>query len=340
MQSNAEPPEGSSRPDDNAPREPEEGEQESVSPARDRPDPSERREPSERDDLVEGGDGVDEVDDAGGADDGKDVADVPTVQVTGGLDGIPASTEPARSAPGEAPTATPLGHVLPTISPSPVPPPRRDLAGNLVFGTGTAIGLIVAVAVAVAGVLIHLGMVFLHVAPSNTLSRQHSSAVDGYIYPEFEQNWKLFAPNPLQHNIAVHARVETREGSGGVERGDWVNLTEYDADHIRGNLLPSHTAQNELRRAWDFFSGSHDADDKPTGPRGELSEAYIKRIAVLRLSEHEGVNPRDIHRIQVRSATTPVQPPSWSGEKIKDKTEYRTLPWWTVTETDVPEAAR
>jgi len=35
--------------------------------------------------------------------------------------------------------------------------------------------------------------VFLHVAPPNTLSNEHAAAVSDYIYPEFEQNWKLFA---------------------------------------------------------------------------------------------------------------------------------------------------
>lgn len=119
-----------------------------------------------------------------------------------------------------------------------------------------------------------------------------------------------------------------------------MDLTAFDAENIRGNLLPSHTAQNELRRAWDFFSGSHDAQNEPTGPRGLLSEAYVKRIAMLRLAEHRGLDPSTVQRIQLRSATTPVQPPPWSGETVKEETKYRTLHWWPVTGADVPEAAQ
>ena len=225
-------------------------------------------------------------------------------------------------------------------APAPLPPPARDAEGNLVLRTGSAAVLIAVAAIAAAVVLIHLGMVFLHVAPPNTVSNKHSSAIDGYIYPEFEQNWKLFAPNPLQQNVAVQVRVETRTKDGNLTRGDWINLTAFDAEHIRGNLLPSHTAQNELRRAWDFFNGSHDSENKPTGPRGELSEAYVKRIAMLRLGQEKGVDTRSVQRLQLRSATTPVQPPSWTNETVEDETKYRTLPWWNVTDADVPEAVR
>lgn len=42
----------------------------------------------------------------------------------------------------------------------------------------------------------HALAAFLFVAPSNTIMKDHGPAIRGYIYPEFEQNWKLFAPNP------------------------------------------------------------------------------------------------------------------------------------------------
>ncbi|MBB1255954.1 DUF5819 family protein [Streptomyces alkaliterrae] len=216
----------------------------------------------------------------------------------------------------------------------------RGPDGFLVLRPGGAVVLVGAVALLLAGILAHLGMVFLHVAPPNALSRQHGKAIDGWIYPEFEQNWKLFAPNPLQQNVSVHVRVETRDDSGALRRGAWVNLTAFDAENIRGNLVPSHTAQNELRRAWDFFTNSHDSENRPTGTRGELAEAYLKRIAMLRLTERRGVDAREVVRVQLRSATTPVQPPPWSGEQVDDTTRHRTLPWWPVTEADVPGAGR
>ncbi len=185
---------------------------------------------------------------------------------------------------------------------------------------------------------VHLGMVFLHVAPSNTASQQYGEAVDGWIYPEFEQNWKLFAPNPLQQNIAVHARAEVRTKDGEMRETGWIDLSAQDGAAIDGNLLPSHTQQNELRRAWDFYNGSHNSENASTGLRGDLSERYLRRIAVLRF-EREDLGGT-VERIQLRSSTTGVQPPKWSSEKIDSKPSYRVLPWWTLTSRDREVSAR
>ncbi|CAL9474205.1 DUF5819 family protein [Streptomyces sp. enrichment culture] len=192
-----------------------------------------------------------------------------------------------------------------------------------------------AVALAVIGLVacFHVGMVFLHVAPSNTLSKQHGETVDAWVMPEFEQNWKLFAPNPLQQNIAVQVRAEVA-GDGTRRVTPWIDLTAEDAAAIRGNPFPSHAQQNELRRAWDFYANQHGDDDRANTLRAGLSERYIRRIAMLRLDQHE-LGGR-IERIQVRSATTNVAAPPWSREKTDTRPYYRLLPWWTVTAADLP----
>jgi hypothetical protein len=174
----------------------------------------------------------------------------------------------------------------------------------------------------------HLALVFLHVAPANTLSKRHAPTVDGWIYPEFEQNWKLFAPNPLQQNIAVEARAQIRTPGGDLVTGDWRDLSAEDGAAIRHNPLPSHTEQNELRRAWDFFVGSHDDDNNPSGERGALSEEYLRRIALLRLGREQADGR--VVRVQLRSATRAVRAPPWSAEQTDSETYYRELPWWTV----------
>ncbi|MFF9013278.1 DUF5819 family protein [Streptomyces sp. NPDC014870] len=200
----------------------------------------------------------------------------------------------------------------------------------------------VAAAVALAGVAVfacvHLAMVFLHVAPSNTLTKQNGEAVDEWVYPEFEQNWKLFAPNPLQQNIAVEVRAEV-EGADGAERTTgWIGLSAQDAEAIRGNLVPSHTEQNELRRAWDFYLNTHTDDHRPNGLRGVLSEQYIRRIVMLRL---DGADlGGTVERIQLRSVTRVVPAPSWSNEKTNTDPSYREFPWWKVTAADLPAGAR
>ncbi|MZF57073.1 hypothetical protein GTX53_25120 [Streptomyces sp. SID5594] len=225
-------------------------------------------------------------------------------------------------------------------APEAVPDPPG--AGVGIAGLSFGYQVVAALALSLIGLLAcaQVAMVFLHVAPSNTLTKQHGKTVDDWIYPEFEQNWKLFAPNPLQQNIAVHVRAEVA-GADGRRTTDWINLTDGDADAIRGNLFPSHVNQNELRRGWDFYVNSHDDRNKPNGLRGDLSERYIRRIAMLRL---DGVDlGGTVERIQMRSASSLITPPSWSTEKADTRPTYRELPWWPVNPDDLPaprDAAR
>lgn len=183
----------------------------------------------------------------------------------------------------------------------------------------------------------HMATVFLFVAPSNHVREEYGDRIDGYIYPEFEQTWKLFAPNPLQRNVAIEARAEVREPDGGRHVTDWISITAMDVGHVRHNPMPSHTAQNEMRRAWDFYTGSHDeTTGEPVGLRGELSEIYVHRIALLRLDQSGKVDAEDVERLQLRSATTLVPPPEWAQEDVDTSTSYHQLDWWVVTTQDVP----
>jgi hypothetical protein len=184
-------------------------------------------------------------------------------------------------------------------------------------------------AVVTVGVAVHLAMVFLHVAPENTLTEAHGNLVADYIYPEFEQNWKLFAPNPLQQNIDVWARAEVRKDDGGTEVTGWVDLTAMDDAAILHSIAPSHTQQNELRRAWTFYAQTHGAQNKAIGMRGLLSEQYVRRIVERRFGPR--LNGGKVERVQVRTGTTAIAAPPWSGEKTDTRTFFQVLPWWTVS---------
>jgi hypothetical protein len=184
-------------------------------------------------------------------------------------------------------------------------------------------------------------MVFLSVAPANTVTKQHGKAIEEWVYPEFEQNWRLFAPNPLQQDIAIQVRAQVRMKDGGLETTGWNDLSARDGEAIDGSLLPSHTRQNELRRAWEFLVATHGADNRPVGLRGALSEQYVRRIAVMRLYREDPTSREGtIQSVQVRSETTNVPPPTWSDEQVSGKPVYRQLPWWTVTEDEAARGVR
>lgn len=261
-------------------------------------------------------------------------------QESPGQESVP--QQPASQAPtAQALTAQAPGSQAPVSDPSAsdprVPVPALTGIASLPLRSQVVAALALAVVAVVA--CVHLGMVFLHVAPSNTVTKQHGRAIDDWIYPEFEQNWKLFAPNPLQQNIDVQVRARVRGVDGGITETGWYDLSALDGAAIDGNLLPSHTQQNELRRAWDFYTGTHDNENRPVGLRGDLSQRYLRRIVVLRL-DREGAGGKGavVESVQVRSRTTNVPPPKWSEEQVSDTPVLRELPWWTVPEEDVTDA--
>lgn len=194
-------------------------------------------------------------------------------------------------------------------------------------------GLAVTAVVLVGALLLHLTMTFLHLAPTNAVSLEQKERITGYVQPEFGQDWKLFAPNPLQRNDAVGVRLRTSSVHTKDRTSKWINLTARDIAQIEGNPLPSHVHQNMLRRAWDNYVQSHTEDDRPDGPRGELAAAYMKRVVLQRLGQRWW-RGEPITAVQVAGRYTVVPPPAWSKEKAPDTTTYRVLPWWRVTDQD------
>ncbi|MCN9242100.1 DUF5819 family protein [Streptomyces sp. RY43-2] len=240
----------------------------------------------------------------------------------------------------DAPVSPPPEGGGPDVPPA---PPGEGSAGPREASTGIAalsphyrVAAALALVAVAAVSAVHLGMVFLHVAPPNTVTKQHGKAIDDWIYPEFEQNWKLFAPNPLQQNIDVQVRAEVLTPDGGGRTTGWYDLSARDGEAIAGNLLPSHTQQNELRRAWDFYVTSHDGRNRPQGPRGALSESYLRRVVLGRLDrERTALRPGEtVDRVQVRSRTTNVPSPRWSDERVPTAPVYRHLPWWPLPADD------
>ncbi|MDV6014312.1 DUF5819 family protein [Haloechinothrix sp. LS1_15] len=181
----------------------------------------------------------------------------------------------------------------------------------------------------------HTGMSFAHVAPENVLNRTYANTIDGYIYPEFRQNWKLFAPEPLHINREIHARARLRQPDGGARTSSWINVTEVDIDAVTSNPVPSLT-RNQLRKGWPTLADSLDDSNQPSTPAGEVIARYLQRIVVSRLSE---TLDGSIEAVQLRSATTRVAEPAWSQRTSDADTRYQELPWWPVTEHGSGEGA-
>ncbi|WST54809.1 DUF5819 family protein [Streptomyces rubiginosohelvolus] len=189
-----------------------------------------------------------------------------------------------------------------------------------------------AVALCLATALAHVGLVFLHVAPPNTVSQRFNSQVDAWIYPFFEQNWRLFAPDPDSVNRQISARTAHTAPDGSVQVSDWFDLTAVDASDIKHNAFPSHTSQNMLRRSWTSYAELHGGDDLSRSDRAVMMQRYLRNIAADRMAERDG---KPFENIQLRVVTLPV---AAQGSTDLDRrtaatknAETRLLPWWKVT---------
>jgi Family of unknown function (DUF5819) len=222
------------------------------------------------------------------------------------------------------------------------PAPRRGGGAPKVTGSPVAeavslskrwrIGLAAFAGLAVVGTGLHMAACFLQVAPRNAISTRLATPLNAWIYPWFEQNWSMFAPNPVSENWQILTRVAN--GRTGVQ-SDWYDISAADYANISGNPFPSHATMNELRRSWDTYSQSHDALDRPVaGIRSVLFADYLRNIAVQRT---EKMTQMPFNLIQVRIVRSPVAPP---GSHVIPGSIWRRLPWWpTSGDVGTPAAA-
>lgn len=190
-------------------------------------------------------------------------------------------------------------------------------------------GLYTAVVLCLAVSVVHVILVFLHVAPANTVSRRYSPLINAWVYPFFEQNWRLFAPDPESVNRKILARTAHTGSGGSVQVSPWFDLTAVDRSAVEHQVFPSHTAQNMLRRAWAGYVDSHGGDDESRTERALMMQKYLSNIAADRVAAYNGGT---FDFVQLRVVTVSVAAPGTRvGSRPSTPVESRLLPWWKVT---------
>ncbi|WP_042436003.1 DUF5819 family protein [Streptacidiphilus anmyonensis] len=180
----------------------------------------------------------------------------------------------------------------------------------------------------------HVLLLFLYVAPSNTISTQYEQPINAWIYPYFEQNWRLFAPDPQSVQQQVSARTAHTSPDGLTQVTGWTDLSAIDDAAIKHDPFPSHTSQNMLRRAWSAYLETHPDSDTSYSERARMLQEYLLNIAAQRLAAR---GDRTFDAIQLRVITTPIAsaPTQVSGNRpAATPSSTRYLPWWQVRSRD------
>lgn len=195
-------------------------------------------------------------------------------------------------------------------------PPARWWSRALVAVTAVAVGALAAV---------HLAATFLYNAPANPVSQRYAGQVDDWMNPLFQQNWRLFAPNPISENVAVQVRASlTPDGRTTA----WFDLSARDQRAENGNPDPGHVLQNALRNAWFEWAASHDANGNPSTAEADTMQAYLMNLVLARISPLAGGT---IGSIQIRAVTTLIPGPGRTAAQTTP--QVRTLDWWPVPAT-------
>jgi hypothetical protein len=221
----------------------------------------------------------------------------------------------SASTPGSGP---PTGRE-PALDPRPL---TRRWSRALVGGTALAVSAVV---------LVHLTATFLYNAPANPVSQRYARSVNWWMEPLFSQNWRLFAPNPISENVEIDARASL-DPDGRLT--GWVNLSAQDEAAVRGNPVPGHIAENELRNAWFQWLQTHDGTGNPTGPKADVMQKYLLSVVLHRLDGHVGGT---IGSVQIRAITTLIPGPGRTPAQTAPQT--RTLDWWSPARSADPAVA-
>jgi len=186
---------------------------------------------------------------------------------------------------------------------------------------------LVGAAVLVTGVLvvIQLTATFLFNAPSNLVSQRYSAQISWWMNPLLNQNWQLFAPNPISENLEVDARASVGPSATVTP---WLNLSAIDYAATLGNPAPSHLTMNAMRNAWREFTATHTSAGLPIAgsPLAATAQAYLQSLVLRYLDPRES---GAIDSVQVRFVITLLPGPGRSAAQTAPQTQ--TLPWWLVT---------
>jgi hypothetical protein len=117
---------------------------------------------------------------------------------------------------------------------------------------------------------VHFALVQLSNMPMSPLKLQLANVLSSYVDPYFTQQWNFFAPQPIDRDTSLLARVRYRDGmSGQLVTGPWIDVTDSLIEPLRRNRLsPLFHVEVSLSNAVVEFTNAVGKD-----PR-DLSEGW------------------------------------------------------------------
>ncbi|CAN95603.1 putative secreted protein [Sorangium cellulosum So ce56] len=91
-----------------------------------------------------------------------------------------------------------------------------------------------------AALCFHFAMTLAYLTPQNPLQLRFARLISGYMNPFFEQNWHLFAPDPITDTRLVMVACRLNEPDGSTTETGWTDITTpYWESHLENRLGPA-----------------------------------------------------------------------------------------------------
>ncbi|WP_437841981.1 DUF5819 family protein [Sorangium sp. So ce1153] len=91
-----------------------------------------------------------------------------------------------------------------------------------------------------AALCFHFAMTLAYLTPQNPLKLRFARLIDGYMSPLLQQNWHLFAPDPINDTRVLMVACRLRQPDGGTLETGWTDITTpYWEAHLKNRLGPA-----------------------------------------------------------------------------------------------------
>lgn len=92
----------------------------------------------------------------------------------------------------------------------------------------------------ISALSIHIIITIIYLLPINPVTLRTQTIIQGYMLPLFEQNWQLFAPNPVSETRVILVQCRLREHDNQIIETAWQDITTpYWEQHVTNRLSPA-----------------------------------------------------------------------------------------------------
>lgn len=94
--------------------------------------------------------------------------------------------------------------------------------------------------------IFHFTCTILSVGNYNPITHKVNKEVESYMNPIFEQNWHLFAPDPISNNTAVQVQYQEKNSK---EKSEWLEVTQSMTRQMHKNYFSPYNRIGRIANA-------------------------------------------------------------------------------------------